>query len=128
MRNEWRGGRPFAGRRGTGSDDRPSERERDNRRPSLPRPATPSPALSLPSSPPQYPLLVPADGSTPLTDPASILAALGAPAPADAASADQWMKLAAALAPPVAALVEPIAGERPAKDGEAVAAIAELKR
>jgi len=38
------------------------------------------------------------------------------------------MKLAATLAAPVASLVEPVAGERPAKDGEADAAVAELKR
>lgn len=78
----------------------------------------------------QFPLLVPADGSAPITGLGAILAALGGPgaAPADGAAAEQWTALASAVAGPAAALVEPVAGERAAKDGEADAAVAELKR
>jgi len=74
----------------------------------------------------QYPLLVPADGSAPITGQAAILAALGAPP--SSPGADQWFVLAASLAGPCASLVEPLAGERPAKDGEEAGAVAELKR
>ena len=57
---------------------------------------------------------------------AAILAALGAPP--SSPGADQWFVLAASLAGPCASLVEPLAGERPAKDGEEAGAVAELKR
>lgn len=78
----------------------------------------------------QFPLLVPADGSAPITGGAAILAALGGAgaAPADGAAAEQWAALAEKLAGPAASLVEPLAGERAGKPGEADAALADLKR
>ena len=83
------------------------------------------PPPGSPSLPSQYPLLGPADGAAPIAGAAAILAALGAPA---SPGADQWFDLAAAAAGPCASLVEPLAGERPAKDGEEAAAAAELNR
>jgi hypothetical protein len=56
---------------------------------------------------------------------AAILAALGAPA---SPGADQWFALAAACAGPCASLVEPLAGERPTKEGEEAVAVEALKR